>query len=83
MGDDNTEQATWFVKGAIRYVKEDGSRETEQMIIRNIEGGNAQEAANNALKMYEFMSKAKGKHLLEVAWDAEPEVSLFDPYLDL
>jgi hypothetical protein len=83
MSDIDSDERSWTVKGAVRYVTEDGSEETHDgMVIRNVLGADRQAAADMALLHYKGYLEAHGKRIARIAWIADPDVSPFDPYID-
>lgn len=84
MSDMTKEEKLWFIKGSARFVTEDGSEETINVIMRNIVGDDPRVAADMALNDYKIFLEYKGKRKIsEIDWNGTPEISSYDPYRDL
>ena len=82
MSSADSEELTWYVKGSIRYVTEDGPQEEAGGIYRNILARDQRAAADQALEWFKSAWVGRGKQVSDVAWVSDPEVSPFDPYID-
>ena len=82
MSSADSEELTWYVKGSIRYVTEDGSQQEEGAIYRNIVARDQRAAADQALEWFQSEWACRGQQVSDLAWVSDPEVSPFDPFMD-
>jgi hypothetical protein len=90
MPSENAPDPCWLVDGVYRWTCGNGRTGTEGFVLRGIDAPTKEQAAKHALELVKhgYLKMKEGEaaapdDIIAVEWVSEPEVSSFDPGLDL